>query len=497
MEQLQNRIAELERENQQLRDKSSPENSGSNISLLSGGFIPLDIKLFRDKKSIEKLRISQRRRYPVESDDPTTREKQLLKQTEHLKLIDDAIDYDIFWREERFKYDNAKAEKRKLTNSIRDIMRNKDLSNDEKTTQKNMVITRTKQYETKINKHETQGKKYEEFRNQTICQIGNVCPDDRGIAWTYNEDNSPIYKEFNIDQRLNVDDTSDETTFKSHVDLVEKLDIVSEALDISGSRSFFLKDLGCYLNQALINYGLQFLRDRKFKAMHCPFFIRQSVMGQCAQLEDFDEQLYKVSGEGEDKYLIATSEQALCCHFKDKFINKKDLPIQVAGYSSCFRKEVGNNGRELKGIFRVHQFEKVEQFCITEPDKSWEMMEEMLNNSMDFYKSLEIPFRVINVVSGDLNNAAAQKYDLEAWFPGSKAYRELVSCSNCLDYQSRRLQTKIKTVGSFVHMLNSTLTATERTICCILENYQTETGVKIPKVLIPYMPNNVDFIPFV
>ena len=173
------------------------------------------------------------------------------------------------------------------------------------------------------------------------------------------------------------------------------------------------------------------------------------------------------------------------------------MPLQIAGYSTCFRKEVGNNGRELKGIFRVHQFEKVEQFCVTEPDKSWEMMEQMLDNSMDFYKSLGISFRVINVVSGDLNNAAAQKYDLEAWFAGSKAYRELVSCSNCLDYQSRRLQTKIKTVGSFVHMLNSTLTATERTICCILENYQTDKGVKIPDVLVPYMPNNIDFIPFV
>ena len=161
----------------------------------------------------------------------------------------------------------------------------------------------------------------------------------------------------------------------------------------------------------------------------------------------------QVTGEGEDKYLIATSEQALCAYFQGKRIEKKDLPIRMAGYSSCFRKESGSHGRDTAGIFRVHQFEKVEQFVLTSPDgdKSWDMFKQMSKISEEFYQSLGIPYKVIDIVTGELNNAAARKYDLEAWFPASRTYRELVSCSNCLDYQSRRLECRIagaKTVSS-------------------------------------------------
>ncbi|OMO61242.1 hypothetical protein CCACVL1_23653 [Corchorus capsularis] len=155
--------------------------------------------------------------------------------------------------------------------------------------------------------------------------------------------------------------------------------------------------------------------------------------------------------------------------------------------------ETGPKVAGRRGIFRTHQFEKVEQFCITSPNDSWEMFEEMIKNSEEFYQELKIPYRVVSVVSGKLNDAAAKKYDLEVWFPASKTYRELVSCSNCTDYQSRRLE--IKSNGQYVHMLNSTLTATERTMCCILENYQTENGVEIPEVLLPYM-DGVTFLPF-
>ena len=264
---------------------------------------------------------------------------------------------------------------------------------------------------------------------------------------------------------------------------------------------------------ALINYALAFLARRGFTPVQTPFFMRKECMSECAQLEDFDEQLYKVSGEGEEKYLIATSEQTLCSMMRHKWIEPKACPMRYAGYSTCFRKEVGSHGRDTLGIFRVHQFEKVEQFCVTgtlpcpEPrpelrgvpraaclircdtfppppvpddDASWKMHAEMLKNSEEFYQSLGLPYRVVNIVSGALNNAAAKKYDLEAWFPSSKTWRELVSCSNCTDYQARRLEVRCgapkkgpEAKKSYVHMLNSTLTATERTLCCVLENYQT------------------------
>ena len=163
-------------------------------------------------------------------------------------------------------------------------------------------------------------------------------------------------------------------------------------------------------------------------------------------------------------------------------------PCRYAGYSTCFRKEAGSHGRDQSGIFRVHQFEKVEQFCVTspEPGESEKMQEVMIENCRQFYQSLGIPYRVVNIVSGALNDAAAKKYDLEAWFPGSNAHRELVSCSNCTDYQSRRLEVRYGTQGKsdegkklYCHMLNSTLIATERALCCVIENYQTKCGIKV------------------
>ena len=229
--------------------------------------------------------------------------------------------------------------------------------------------------------------------------------------------------------------------------------------------------------------------------------MNRDQMAKTAQLEQFDEELYKVIAAEDEKYLIATSEQPISAYHSEEWFDSPEtqLPIKYAGYSTCFRKEAGSAGRDMWGIFRVHQFEKVEQFCITEPEKSWEMFETMVANSEAFYQSLKIPYRVVAIVSGALNLAAAQKFDLEAWFPFQGAYKELVSCSNCTDYrecstrlllvqfqqtfikmiESRRLEvrcglkTKDQARKVYVHMLNGTLCATERALCCIVENYQT------------------------
>jgi len=423
------------------------------------------------------------------------------KQAEKVALVDQVVATDKQWRQERFKYDQIKTETNKLSKTIGQHMKKKEFA--EADAAKGRVATLKQE----LIAQEALATNMEAHRDALLCQIGNVCPEDRGMVWTYNEDRSPVYKEFNTEERINTVEAP-MTDCLNHIDIFHRLDArdcnpseaggPAEGNKVAGGRAYFLKGVGCLLNQALINYGLQFLSKKGFIPMHCPFFIRQSMMGLCAQLEDFDEQLYKVTGEGEDKYLIATSEQALCCYHANTNIHPSELPIRLAGYSSCFRKEVGSHGRDTLGIFRVHQFEKVEQFCITEPGKSWDMMEDMIGNSMEFYQSLNIPFKVINIVSGELNNAAAQKYDLEAWFPASRKYRELVSCSNCLDYQSRRLQTRLGSKGdTYVHMLNSTLSATERALCCIVENNQTSEGVRVPDPLVPFMPNNMDFLPYV
>ncbi|KAI0019622.1 hypothetical protein F4780DRAFT_745772 [Xylariomycetidae sp. FL0641] len=292
----------------------------------------------------------------------------------------------------------------------------------------------------------------------------------------------------------------------SHHEVLLRLDGYDpdRGVKVVGHRGYFLRQWGVFLNQALINYGLEYLSGKGFTPLQTPQFMLKDYMGKTAQLEAFDEELYKVvDGEPQnDKYLIATSEQPISAFHADEWIIARDLPIKYAGFSTCYRREAGSHGRDAWGIFRVHQFEKVEQFVLTDPEKSWEMFEEMFSTSEEFYKTLGLPFQVVAIVSGALNNAAAKKYDLEAWFPFQGEYKELVSCSNCTDYQSRALEIRFGTKTQtdvkkkYVHALNSTLTATERALCCILENYQTEDGLRVPEPLRKYLPGAPDFIPF-
>lgn len=284
-------------------------------------------------------------------------------------------------------------------------------------------------------------------------------------------------------------------------ELCLKTGIYESATEIAGNRGYFLANDGVKLNTALLAYAQDFIRSRGYKVMQTPFFMTQEAMKTVCQLSDFDETLYKIKDkkyslngnlEDDDKYLIATSEQPLTAYFNNKKL--LDLPVKLSGVSSCFRREAGKHGKDTNGIFRVHQFEKVEQFCVTNAESSYEMMEEMLSNAKDFYESLGFQYRVVSIVSGALNNAASKKYDIEGWFPGSGKFRELVSCSNTTDYFSRRLNCK-NSRNELCHMLNSTLYANTRTICCLLETGQTDNGILIPDVLVPYFGKN--FIPYV
>ena len=233
---------------------------------------------------------------------------------------------------------------------------------------------------------------------------------------------------------------------------------------VAGHRAYFFTDYGVLLNQAVINYGIAFLRKKQYKILQPPYMMNKDLMGGVAQLSEFDEALYKVTGGDQEKYLIATSEQPICAYHKGEWLQESELPLRYAGVSTCFRKEAGSHGRDTWGIFRVHQFEKVEQFCLTTGDleKSNEMHEEMREIAEEYIQSMGFPYHVVNIVSGELNNAAIKKYDIECWFPYQKKYRELVSCSNCTDYQSRAMEVRCggKKMGSrekkYVHMLNST-----------------------------------------
>lgn len=279
----------------------------------------------------------------------------------------------------------------------------------------------------------------------------------------------------------------------SHVELIEFTDgaDTDKASQISGSRFFFLKGDIVLLNLALLRFALEKLIEKDFLPIWTPFFLKYDIIEAAAELADFEEQLYKI--QDEDLYMIATSEQSLAAYHYDEIIEPSRLPLKYAGISSCFRREVGSHGKDTLGIFRVHQFEKVEQFIFCKPEESWQRHEELLSNTESIFEDLNIPYRIVNIASGELNDNAAKKYDLEGWFPASETYRELVSCSNCTDYQARKLKIRMGTIGSqeekeTVHTLNSTAIAVERTICCILENNQNKDhSINIPKVLQKYM----------
>lgn len=234
----------------------------------------------------------------------------------------------------------------------------------------------------------------------------------------------------------------------SHHEVLHRLDGYDpeRGVKIVGHRGYCLTGYGLFLNLALVNYGLEFLFNKGYKPNQPPFFMLREAMAKTAQLEQFDEELYKVTEKendpATDKYLIATSEQPISAMHEAEWLNDKDLPIKYAGYSTNFRKEAGSHGKDAWGLFRVHQFEKIEQFIFCKPEDSWTHFDQMIDTSEEFYKSLGLPHRVVGIVSGALNNAAAKKYDLEAWFPFQGEYKELVSCSNCTDYQTRELEIR-------------------------------------------------------
>lgn len=323
-------------------------------------------------------------------------------------------------------------------------------------------------------------------RDAKLDKIGNIVHESVPVSDT--EDKNIVERE--VGER-----TSAEAKPLHHHEVLHRLYLadLDRGNSVSGHRGYFLRGAGVRLNQALITYALDFLTQRGFTELQTPFFMRKDVMGKTCQLGS-DDDLYHLSND--DSYLIATSEQPVSAFHQQEWFAEKDIvgkPIKYAGYSTCFRREAGSSGRDVTGIFRVHQFEKVEQFVICAPDESWEMLEEMTKTAEEFYQSLGLAYRVVTIVSKELNSAAAKKYDVEAWFPARQDYRELVSASNCTDYQSRALGVKFGTrtkedkSEKFVHMLNGTMCATERTMCCILENYQDENGVVIPEVLRPYM----------
>jgi len=279
---------------------------------------------------------------------------------------------------------------------------------------------------------------------------------------------------------------------KDHIDISENLNLLEleRAAKTAGARFYYLKDDLVKLNQSLIQFGLDFLSEKGYTLSQPPYMINRKAMEGAVILDDFEDVIYKI--EDQDLYLIGTSEHAMVSMYADEILDGNSLPARYAAISPCFRKEAGAHGKDQKGIFRVHQFEKIEQFVFSKPEDSWKEHENMIAITEEFFQKLEIPHRVVLLSSGDMGKVSAKTFDIEAWMAGQNTYREIGSISNCLDYQARRLKIRFRDKTNeetqFVHTLNGTLVAIERTMVAIMENNQTEDGhIEIPGVLRKYM----------
>lgn len=414
----------------------------------------LDIKLFRENPDLI-----------IES------EKKRFRDTDN---VENVIKYDNLWRDGETKLNELRQKKNKLSKSFKQAK--KDGTIDE-------VIAESKAVAAEIKEIKAKNEEYKQLREDYRYKVGNIIDEDVPISDT--EDDNEIIR--------TVGDIP-EFDFKplNHVDLINKIDgaDLETAAEVSGARFYYLKRDILHLNLALIQFALDKLESKGYIPLQTPFFVKSEVAAETSELGEFEETLYKL--ENEDLYLIATAEQTLAALHRNEIISPDDLPIKYCALSTCFRKEAGSHGKDTLGIFRVHQFEKIEQYIYCSPEDSKRIHKELLETTEEIYKDLKLPYHIVAIVSSALNDNASIKYDLEAWFPGSETYRELVSCTNCKDYQARKTKTRVGRAGSgdaqVLHTLNSTAIATERTMCCILENYQDENGnVKIPEVLVPYM----------
>lgn len=454
----------------------------------------LDIQLFRDEASADLVRESQRRRFAEPG------------------VVDEVIELDKRWRRTQFLSEASK----KMINTISKAVGAKKKAKEEDGTVSDvpaavlaaasegtvdtdalnaLCILQLKEFSKSLaSQVASLAKEAEELvaaRDKIVGSVGNLIHENVPVSNDEDTGNAVVRVWGDVVRRTKL----------NHVDIMERLGLMDTSKAVTamaGGRAYVLKGGLVQMQMALMSYALGFLVSRGYEPFYPPFFLNKDVMREVAQLSDFDESLYNVSGDGDEKYLIATSEMPIAAYHRGKWFAELKEPIKYAGVSSCFRKEAGAHGRDTLGIFRVHQFDKVEQFVVCSPrdDESWRMLDELIGVSQEFNESLGLPYRVVSICSGALNNAAAMKYDLEGWFPGSGAFRELVSCSNCTDYQARgvncRYGPNLKGTAAgapkeYCHMLNGTLCAITRTMCSICENYQTDEGVIVPEVLRPYM----------
>ncbi|UCD04185.1 MAG: serine--tRNA ligase [Candidatus Woesearchaeota archaeon] len=382
------------------------------------------------------------------------------------KVVDQVIEYDNRWRTVLKKVQELQHKRNIVSQEISDLKKKKKPAKSK--------ILEMKKVSNEIANLNSKAVKLLKKRDEFRYRIGNIL--DKSVPVGRTDDKNKVIRKWGKISKKKV----------GHADLIKSLANIEKAADVAGARFYYLEGKGAVLNLALINYAFDYFVKKGFTPVWPPYVLKEKAMAGVAELADFKEQLYKL--EGEDLYLIATAEQPLIVLHMNEVIGK--VPKIYVGFSTNFRREAGAHGKDTKGIFRTHSFDKVEQIVICDPKDSWKWLEKMIKYAEELMKGLEIPYKVTTVASGEMNDNGAKKYDIEAWFPSQGKYRELISGTNCTDYQARKLNIKFGKVGGekhYVHTLNCTGLATGRTISALIENHQQKDGsIKIPKKLQKY-----------
>jgi seryl-tRNA synthetase len=408
--------------------------------------------------------------------------KSELKRGHNTSIVDEVLRLDNEWKQELKIMQELNHLRNKTSEEVNQAKKDKNESlANEKIAQMREVID-------KVKEHEKLTQDVLEQRNNELKKIGNILDDK--VPQGKNESENVEVKKVGKIPKFDFEP-------KDHIELGESLDLIEldKAAKVSCARFYYLKNEAVLLDLALQRYALDKLLAKGYELVFTPFMLNKNSLKNAVNMEEFESTIYKI--ENEDLYLIGTSEHPLIALKEGEIMPK--LPLKLCGISSCFRKEAGTHGRDDKGLFRVHQFNKIEQMIFCNPEDSPKFFDYMQEISEELFTELGIPFRVINICTGDLGNKQSLQYDIEGWFPGQNdrqgQYRELTSCSNCLNYQA--VDANIKNINKeYVHILNNTAIATARAMAAIIENYQTKEGtVKIPAVLQPYMNNIAEIKP--
>ena len=390
-------------------------------------------------------------------------------------IVSDILRMDEDWRGIKFEVDQLRKKRNSSARMIAAAKKSGDVDAVERT------LEEVQSLGSAIEEMESKASSMMKKRDSLRMQVPNLLHEDVPIGEN-DEKNVEINRhgeppEFGFDPR-------------THNEIIEKngwVDLTRGA-KVSGSRQYFLIGDLARLEMALQQYSTDFLTDRGYTLVQPPLMMNRKSYEGVTDLSDFENVMYGIDPDG--YYLIATSEHPLTAMRMDEIIEPTELPVKLVGVSPCFRREVGAHGLSDRGIWRVHQFTKVEQVVICKPEDSWNYHKELLENAKSLWDNLGLHYRVVDICTGDMGTVASRKYDLEAWLPGAGEFKEVVSCSNCTDYQANRLKMRYrKSDGNeSVHTLNSTAVATSRALVAIIEQYQTEDGVvRVPEVLIPLM----------